>query len=525
MYDSEVVNFKIGDIKSGDISTGHRFLAPREFKVSNLKSYLDKSLKRYVIVDRKEREKIILKGAKSLASSVKGSLIMDEGLLETTVSMTEYPFPILGGFEKKYLKLPKELLIEVIKKHQKCFTIADTKGNLLPYFVVVSNNRSTKPKLVRKGYEKVVRARFADAEYFYANDRSEPLEHYNSKLSKVVWQDKLGTLAEKVDRVKLLAAYIAELLDPSLKESAVRAAHLSKADLMTQVVYEFPELQGIMGRDYAGSSKEEREVSEALFEQYLPRFAGDKLPSTKIGAILNVADKIDSIVGCFGVGLIPSGSEDPLALRRQSLAVMNIIMKNKWDFSLSNIIIRAIECYGAKLTRNSDEIQRDIRGFFISRLKNQLTAGGVEYDVIDGVFAASFDHLTDDIEKVKAVASLKKEPYFESLAVTFNRVGNILKGVDSLPEVSPQLFRDDAEKALYRSLINVENKVSSLYNRGEYKGALKEVVAVRETVDLFFDGVMVMDKEPTVRDNRLSLLKRVSSLFSGIADFSKLVVK
>lgn len=523
LYNGDIVKFKLDSVKSGNKSFGHRFLSPKVFTVKDFASYKKKTKGNYIIFNQSERKEAILKVANKLAKKAGGSLYEDADLLEAVTYLVEYPCPILCEFEKEYLKLPKEIIISVMKKHQRYFPIVSQDGGLLSRFVAVSNNKVAKPNVVKSGYEKVIRARFSDARFFYEEDRKRHIQDYAEKLKSVVFQDKLGTYEEKVERVVKLASYIADMIYPQAKETAERAAFLCKADLATQMVYEFPDLQGIMGREYALLSGEKPDVANAIYEHYLPKFVGDKLPESHAGDIVSMADKIDTIVGCFGIGLIPTGSEDPYALRRQTLAIANIILEKGYRISIMDLIVPDMEELNKKIELNKEDVKRDVLDFFKSRIKNQLISDGIPYDVVDATFSAGFDYLVDDIKRVKALSEFKRMEYFESLAIAFKRAANIVKG-HTCGILNPDLFKEDAERDLYESFNNIKNEVAVLIREKRYLDALKKIAEIRGSVDRFFDEVMVMVDDKILRENRLNLLSEISKIFIQLADFTKIVV-
>ncbi|MFQ5560454.1 MAG: glycine--tRNA ligase subunit beta, partial [Nitrospinota bacterium] len=520
VFAGSVVPLRIAGLKSSNVSVGHRFMAPREFTFKDFASYKKKLTSRYVIADAEERKYEILKESKKLARRCKGVLLEDSELSDTLAYLTEYPIPVQGSFEKGYLRLPSELLIAVMKKHQKYLAVTDSKGKLLPNFIAVSDNMATDKRVLRRGFEKVLKARLADAQYFYDEDRKKPLEKYTEAFGSVVWQKELGTLDEKVKRVVRLSSHIAGLVSPGQRADVERAAKLCKADLMTLMVYEFPELQGVIGRYYALASKEKRDISEAIYEHYLPRFSGDKLPQKTLGAIVGIADKIDTIAGCFSAGLIPSGSEDPLALRRQALGLMNIIIDRKWDISMKEVLDYSLGL--VPLKKDSEKVRKTIVAFLQGRLKNQLMGSGVPYDVADAVFSVSFDNLCEDVKKVRAFSEVKKKSYFGALTGTFKRVSHIA-GAETLPPPDPKLFKEEAEQVLYEQLCKVKTISIEFIEKKDYKGALRKIPAIRPHVDRFFDDVLVMEKNEELKANRLRLLSGVQGLFQGLADFSKIV--
>ena len=523
LYNGDVVKFEFDSVKSGNKSFGHRFLSPKTFTVKDFASYGKKTKENYIIFNQEDRRETILKEANKLAKKAGGSLYEDANLLEAVTHLVEYPCPILGEFGKEYLELPKEVLISVMKKHQRYFSIVNSNGSLLPNFIAISNNKVKNPAVMKAGYERVLKARFSDARFFYEEDKKKPLKEYMEKLKSVVFQEKLGTYYEKVERIVKLACYLADKIAPDSKEISERGAFLCKADLVTQMVYEFPDLQGIMGREYARLSGEKQEVADAIYEHYLPRFAGDKLPDSRAGDIVSIADKIDTIIGCFGVGLIPTGSEDPYALRRQTLAIANIILGKSYQISVSDLIDRAMDIAGQKIERGRGEVKNEVIDFFKSRLKNQLVSDGFSYDVVDAVFSARFNDILDAVNKVKALSELKTLEYFSPLAIAFKRAANIIKE-NKYGSPDPALLKEDAEKELYDSFNSIKSDVEKLVEEKMYLDAMKKIAEIRGSVDKFFDKVMVMVEDKSLRENRLNLLSNISKLYGGLADFTKIII-
>ncbi|OGW05299.1 MAG: glycine--tRNA ligase subunit beta [Nitrospinae bacterium RIFCSPLOWO2_02_FULL_39_110] len=523
LYNGRIINLKLGNsIKGSNKSFGHRFLSPKAFTVKDFSSYEKEAKERFIIFNHNERKEMILKQASELAKKEGGTLYEDPVLLDIVSNLVEYPFSVAGDFESKYLELPKEILISVMKKHQRYFPIIGSSGGLLPKFIAVSNNMVNNPVVVKAGYERVLKARFSDAMFFYREDRRRHIQDYTEKLKSVVFQDKLGTYYEKVGRIIKLASYLSDKIDPSSKDIAERAAYLCKADLITQMVYEFPDLQGIMGREYARLSGEKPEVANAIYEHYLPRFAGDKLPESHAGAAVSIADKIDTIIGCFGVGLIPTGSEDPYSLRRQTLAIINIVLGKEYQVSIPELINKALEIMGQKIERDVRDIERDVMDFFKARFKNQLVSEGIPYDTADAILSIKFEDILDAARKVKALTEFKNLVYFEPLVIAFKRTANIIKEENyGIPD--PSLFREDTEKELYGSFNNIRKDVEILLIEKRYLEAMKKIAEIRSSVDRFFDKVLVMVDDKPVRENRLRLLSEIAEMFTQIADFTKIV--
>jgi len=521
LYDGQVVPFSFGDIESGNRSRGHRFMAPDEFVVTGTSDYLTQAEAQHVIPEVKKRQALIEGQLKALEKALGGTITPDAELLEEVGYLVETPQALAGNIEERFLQLPAELLITSMREHQRYFTLVDGQGKLLPHFVTIANTIAKDPQVVVRGNERVLRARLSDAMFFWQEDRKSLLETRLEPLKKVVYQARLGTSYEKIERFKTLAVTLAEQFNPEIVSLTERAALLAKCDLETGMVYEFPELQGVMGREYAKLEGEDPRVALAIFEHYLPTQAGGKLPSDDVGAFVSLADKIDTLCGCFGVGLIPTGTADPYALRRSAIGVLSIILDRGYSLSLPDIVTQSVKLLDAKLTRPADEVISDVIGFIRLRLVNMLTSQGYPQDVVDAVLSASFAEPVDSVERVKALTALKGRADFEPLAVAFKRVVNIIKGgVEEAVDLS--LFEDACEAELYRALQQVQAEVEMLVQKRNYPAALETIAGLRGPVDSFFEGVMVMAKDEAVRTNRMALLTGVAQLFAGIADFGRI---
>jgi glycyl-tRNA synthetase beta chain len=455
------------------------------------------------------------------AGEVSGNILPDDELLEIVTFIVEYPVAIRGTFSRDFLALPREVLISAMREHQRYFSLTDANGTLLPYFVTISNTRPRDSSVVARGNERVLQARLSDANFFFVEDRKIPLIQRLEGLKRVVYHSKLGTSYEKVMRISDLATYLTERIDPSLQETVKRASLLCKCDLITGMVGEFPNLQGVMGRIYALLSGEKEAVALAIYEHYLPTSAGGAIPSSHPGAILSIADKFDTIVGCFGVGLIPTGTADPYALRRQTLGIINTILEKRYLFSLSQLIERSLELLAEKIERSPREIKTDVLEFFKGRLQNLLNSKGLSPDALEAALAVGFDDIVDLQERTKALHSLRSEPDFESLAIAFKRVVNISKS-HTPQEIDPRRFESDVEGKLFEAYRTTAQKAWKKIAQKNYPAALKELSSLRQPVDEFFTGVMVMAEDEKIKNNRLSLLSSISQLFFKIGDFSKI---
>jgi glycyl-tRNA synthetase beta chain len=513
MLDKDVIPFKLNGIKSGNISYGHRFLSPAAGRIKDPSAYLSVLKRNSVIADCKKRKEMISKGIKEIESSAGCRAIEDEELLETVTNLVEHPNPVLGNFEDKYLSLPKELLITVMRSHQKYFSMEDAEGNMASSFIVISNMNAAINYTVKRGAERVLRARLDDARFYFADDQKSKLWDKIEGLKSVTFQEKLGSVYDKAERISSLAAHIANRSNPQLKEKAQRASMLCKADLVTGVVGEFPELQGYMGMNYANISGEESDVASAIYEHYMPRFAGDSLPSGEIGTIVSLADKLDNIASFFYLDMIPSGSEDPFALRRQAAGIIHILRTIDYPDSLDSLINASIMSLEASEEKRL-ELTNAILRFFAQRLEGILLSEGHRHDIINAVLSAGEIHLKDIKQRIDILSAFKKEASFPALVIAAKRAYNILKE-DQYNEVNESLFVEDAEKELFAAANNVSSELSS----GDFNPLFK----LKEPIDTFFEKVLVMDKDEKIKNNRLALLSNIRELFNSLGDFSKIV--
>jgi glycyl-tRNA synthetase beta chain len=410
-----------------------------------------------------------------------------------------------------------------MRKHQRYFPVVDAAGRLLPYFVAISNMKAKDMEVIREGNERVLKARLKDADFFFKEDRKVPLPERVAKLKGIVFQERLGTMLDKVERVQELAASLAARVAPSLVEEARRAAMLCKADLVTTMVKEFPNLQGLMGREYALLAGEAPEVAQAIEEHYLPRFAGDRLPESLLGAIVGLADRLDSICGCFGIGLIPSGSEDPYALRRLGQGAVQILLSQPLELPVSEPIAASLDLYGDRLTRPKERAAADVKEFLAARLQAALVERGIPADLVEAVLAVDTERVFEAGRRAEALAAFRRESDFGELAVAFKRVINILpRGFARA--VDPTRFVTSAERALHGEATTLKAETEQLMRTGDYLRVLQRIATIRPIVDMFFEEVLVMAEDRDLQENRLALLKEVADLFAGIADFGKIQV-
>ncbi|MBW2319532.1 MAG: glycine--tRNA ligase subunit beta [Deltaproteobacteria bacterium] len=521
-----VISFSLGDIKSGRYTYGHYFMNNTKLKISSPKDYIKTLRSAKVLVDLQGRKKSLEKEINKVAKKVGGKILPDDELVDIVKNLVEYPVATVGKFDKEFLEVPSEILITAMREHQKYFAVIDSKGDLMPCFVAVNNTRTKDMNLVATGHEWVLRARLADAQFFYKSDLEYSSKDRVEKLKGVLFQAKLGSMYEKVERLQKMVGFLADNVEEGsdLKKHVTRAAWLCKADLVSHVVVEFPKLQGIMGRVYASVTKEPDAVARAIEEHYRPIYSGGKLPETPAGAILAIADKIDNICGFFSVGLIPTGASDPYALRRQGIGIVHIMIDKGLSFSLRDMIEKSIKLFGIKGAKKIREIADKVNTFLYNRMTHQLAEEGFSKDVIAAVTSVSVDNVPNVWNRVQALQDLKTAPDFEPLAVAFKRIVNIIKKAKAFKatSVNESLFQHDSESVLYSDYKKVEKKVSDSLDKGDLAQALHEIASLRDAVDAFFDGVLVMAKETKIRRNRLCLLKHIADLFGTIADFSKI---
>ncbi|NLY78090.1 MAG: glycine--tRNA ligase subunit beta [Tissierellia bacterium] len=528
MLNDKIVPFDLEGIMVSNISKGHRFLGSQHIELKSVDEYMSKLEENFVIVDKKKRREIIKYGSDKLVKEKGGSILADEDLIDEVTNLVEYPTPLLGNIKEEYLSLPREVIITPMKEQLRFFPVVNDHNRLLPYFVTIRNGNKEYADTVIKGNEKVLGARLEDAKFFYYDDIKEPLEYYVEKLKDITFQEKLGSLYDKTLRVQKLAVKIGDYLEVAeeTQKNVQRAAFLSKADLATKMVGEFTELQGRMGMEYANHSGENEIVSTAIYEQYLPKFAGDALPTTTAGAILSIADKIDTIAGSFVVGIQPTGSQDPYGLRRQALGVINIILDKRLNLSLKDIVEYALYIYveNQGLVFDYNTVKDSIIDFFSGRLKNMFGDMGIRYDIIDGVLSTGVDDIYDlkvRAEKLNQYL-LENESELAEVLTTFNRVINLADKATST-EVERELLVEGEEVELYDIFEQIEESVTAYINDKAYDKALEQFITLKGPVDQFFDHVMVMVEDEKLRGNRLGLLAKISEKMLMICDLSKLV--
>ncbi len=520
----KVLPLSIGDIAAGNTSRGHRFLHPGPVEINSPDEYEEKLAQAHVVVSPARRVEMVRQEIERIQNEIGGGarILPDEELVEEVANLVEEPVAVCGGFDESFLELPPQIPTTAMREHQRYFALTDASGALNARFIAVNNTRARDLDVVRRGHERVLRARLEDARFYFKEDRRKPLAGYQDELKRVVFHTLLGTSWQKVERFSGLAAFLADRLAPEVKNDLLRAASLCKCDLVTGVVGEFPALQGVMGREYALLDGEPKAVADAIYEHYLPNRAGGELPSTVAGALLSLADKMDTITGCFGVGLIPTGAADPYALRRQSLGVINIILARGWRLSLGEIIDQALEGLGEWLKKPAGEVKAEVLEFLRLRLKNQLTSQGASTDGAEAVLSLHHDDPVPSVARVWALEDIKKRPDFEDLAVAFKRVVNIIRKFGARDGFDETALVQEEEKALAAAADALEARTESLLRNDDYVSLLREIVAIKPAVDAFFDKVLVDDPDQQVKSNRLALLTRLSRLFDLVADFTKL---
>lgn len=520
----ELLPLTFAGLTAGDTTFGHRFLAPNAITLSGATDYVERLRAASVLVDVDERIEAVRREVSKAASRVGARVVADDDLLAEVANLVEYPAAVVGTFADDYLQLPRDVLITPMREHQRYFPLVDDAGRLLSQFIAVSNGSRADMDVVRTGNEKVLAARLADARFFYEEDRREPLAAYVSRLADVVFQEQLGTLLEKAERVSTLAAKLGEAASLGTNERNVlaRAARLAKADLVTQMVQEFPELQGAMGKEYALLSGEDEAVAEAIYEHYLPRFAGDDLPRGVAGNLLSVADKLDTIVGCFAVDLVPTGSQDPFALRRQALGIVRIMSASSLDVDLRVAIGWAIEAYGDAFSEESPDLVERVLDFFRQRVRGVLADAGLRHDLGEAVIGAGIDDLAGTFARARALQKFSTASEFEALITAYERAANLAARAET-DEVDAELLQTDAERELFAAVETVGRHVKQAVEAARYDDALAALATLRGPVDKLFDDVMVMAPEPELRRNRLALLAQTVALFRQIADLGVVV--
>lgn len=521
LLDEEVIPVEFATVKSGNVTRGHRFLGADEITIKNAASYVDTLKENFVMVDQNARRELISKQLHDIAASKNASIVWDDDLLEEINYLVEWPTALCGGFEESYLALPDAAIITPMKDHQRYFPLVDQDGKLLPMFLTVRNGSDHSIEVVQAGNERVLRARLDDAKFFFNEDRKKPLIDRQDGLTKIVFQEGLGNLADKTERLLKLGRVFGE--ECGLHEDAAvvleRATELAKTDLTTGMVTEFTELQGVMGKEYALLDGESPEVAEAIFEQYLPRFAGDVLPQTEAGKVLSIIDKVDNIVATFSRGLIPTGSQDPYALRRQTIGILNILLGSEWNISLRPIFKASMELLNVPVEKQ-DELLGQVEEFFTLRLKNIFLDREVPHHVIDLLLSNNELSVADAEGLVNALMANRIDENVE-LVQAYTRMYNLVKDVE-YTGVNSDLLKEDAEKELFEAATKASEASSAAWEAGDYDAVVAVPATLVPAINKFFEDVMVMDKDEAIKANRLQLVRLAYSVMAIIGDISAL---
>ena len=521
LLDEEVIPVEFATVKSGNVTRGHRFLGADEITIKNAASYVDTLKENFVMVDQDARRELISKQLHDIAASKNASIVWDDDLLEEINYLVEWPTALCGGFEESYLALPDAAIITPMKDHQRYFPLVDQNGKLLPMFLTVRNGSDHSIEVVQAGNERVLRARLDDAKFFFNEDRKKPLIDRQDGLTKIVFQEGLGNLADKTERLLKLGRVFGE--ECGLHEDAAvvleRATELAKTDLTTGMVTEFTELQGVMGKEYALLDGESEEVAEVIFEQYLPRFAGDVLPQTEAGKVLSIIDKVDNIVATFSRGLIPTGSQDPYALRRQTIGILNILLGSEWNISLRPIFKASMELLNVPAEKQ-DELLGQVEEFFTLRLKNIFLDREVPHHVIDLLLSNNELSVADAEGLVNALLANRIDENVE-LVQAYTRMYNLVKDVE-YTGVNSDLLKEDAEKALFEAASKASEASLAAWEANDYTAVVAVPATLVPAINKFFEDVMVMDKDEAIKANRLQLVRLAYSVMAIIGDISAL---
>ena len=522
LHDDKVVPVDLEGIIASNKTVGHRFLGAKSIEVSSIEDYFKKLGENFVIYDQNIRKDIIRKQIDEVAASIGGQVEMDEELLDEVTYIVEYPTAFYGEFDKSYAQLPKEVVKTPMKAHQRYFPVVDKNGDLLPNFIAVRNGGDYKIENVKAGNERVLEARLADAKFFFNEDRQHDLEYYRAKLNTVVFQEKLGTLLDKSERIYEIAKIYGREVDVNL-EDLQRAAYFAKADLVTNMVFEFDELQGYMGMQYSKLDGNNDVVSQAIYEHYMPRFNGDTVPSTMEGAILSIIDKMDTIAGFFAIGIQPTGSADPFALRRQCIGILSILLEKNIEIDVARLASIALDQY-SNVEFDKEKVVASIIDFFNERTKNMFKDMGIRYDVVEAVLTGDEKNISDLYTRADAMNKWIERDTLTDMLVAFNRVSSLAENAEST-SIDEGLFVEDVEKDLFRDFKSVDSQIVSLMKEKEYTKSLDAFASLKPSVDRFFDGVMVMDENMKIRANRLALLKNISNSMLKVCDLTKIVYK
>ncbi|AOH55744.1 glycine--tRNA ligase subunit beta [Peribacillus muralis] len=523
LFGQEVVPFSIADVQTGRETKGHRFLGEKAI-IEKPAQYEETLAEQFVMADPDKRRQVILDQIKGLEQEKGWIIPVDESLLEEVNNLIEYPTVLFGQFEEEFLELPAEVLITSMKEHQRYFPVKDQDGKLLPFFITVRNGDAKHLDKVSKGNEKVLRARLSDAAFFYKEDQKKEISDALKKLDSIVYHEEIGTLAEKTERVKEVAGILADVLNLGEEKGlALRAAEIAKFDLVSHMVYEFPELQGYMGEKYALLKGEAKEVAAAINEHYMPRHAEDDVPPSVIGAVVSLAEKIDTLASFFAIGVIPTGSQDPYALRRQASGIVQILAEKKWDISLEELIALGLEGLEAKniLKRDIEEVKADMFTFFKARIKHLLQEEQIRYDMIDAVLFGEIGYIHSIVERAHVLDTRKDEAGFKESMEALSRVMNIAVKCDDKVTVDPSVFENDQEKALYEKYQHAAVQYKESKNEDE---RFELLISLQSEIEAYFDNTMVMAEDEALRINRLSLMKEISDWVASFAAMNKIIL-
>ena len=526
MFGNDIIPFEIAGVQTGNITRGHRFLGEGEIQLSDPQEYEEALLGQYVVADAEKRKDAITSQLEKIEDENGWVVPVDEDLLEEVTNLVEYPTALYGRFEEEYLEIPGEVLITSMKEHQRYFPVKSLSGELLPHFITVRNGDHLHIEKVARGNEKVLRARLADAAFFYKEDQRMQIDAALEKLKNVVYHEDIGTIAEKSERVRKLVELVAERLDfaPDVIKIADRAAQISKFDLVSQMVYEFPELQGIMGEKYALQKGESPEVAVAINEHYMPRNADDSIPGSPAGALVAIADKLDTIVAFFSLGIIPSGSQDPYALRRQAAGIVQTLIEKKWNISLENLVGLSLNLVSeAGISKRTDEeVYHDLIQFFKLRVKHLLQEKGIRYDLIDAVLGEEIGIVSGMIEKAEALQAASGDEGFKESMEALSRVLNIASKKDVLGDIDPERFENEYEQRLYEKYLELGQKAEDGLDAASYYQLL---VDIKPEINDYFEHTMVMSDKQDVRENRLNQMAALAALIMKLAKVNDILVK
>ena len=522
----EVIEFSMEGVSSSKITRGHRTLSNKEIEINNADEYIDKMRNEFVMVSQHERKKVIVDQINKIVQDKNAKALIDEELLEEVIYLVEYPTALMGEFEDEFLELPKEAVITPMKEHQRYFPVFDENNKLLPCFITVRNGNDEYLDIVRIGNERVLRARLKDAQFFYNEDLKHKLEDRVESLKAIVYQEKLGTIYDKVERIAKIGEFIGQKigLNKEQRNSLNRAAYLCKTDLMTGMVNEFDELQGIMGREYALKNGENEEIAQSIFSHYLPKFSGDETPNDVIGQILSISDRMDSIIGSFGIGVQPTGSQDSYGLRRQAIGIIAILSERDINIDFKEIISYSIDLLENKLTEEKVKLTEDLISFFKQRVRVSLIDKGNKYDVVDSVLEVRFSDINDIVDRVETISKVIECSEFVKLQAALTRANNLTSKVVT-DSVNSEYFENDYELKLFEVNNKVRQAIDEKLKKKNYKEAIQTLYESTDSINSFFDNIMVIVKDEKVKNNRLALLKAAVENSKKICDFSKINLK